>query len=44
MEDHRGKELVGKQSAGGGGGGGGEREPGRKKGGLAVRVSLMKHS
>ncbi len=43
MEDHRGKEPVGKQSAGGGGGGG-EREPGRKKGGLAVRVSLMKHS
>lgn len=30
MEDHRGKEPVGKQS----GGGGGEREPRRKKGGF----------
>ncbi len=39
MEDHRGKEPVGKQSSGGA-----EREPRRKKGGLAVRVSLMKHS
>lgn len=37
----RGKEPAGKQS----GGGGGEREPRRrKKGGLAARVSLMKHS
>lgn len=39
MEDHRGKEPIGKQS-----GGGVEREHGRKKGGLAVRVSLMKQS
>lgn len=39
MEDHRGKEPVGKHS-----GGRGEREPRREKGSLAVRVSLMKHS
>lgn len=39
-EDHRGKEPVGKQSSGGG-----EQEQRRKKkGGLAVRVSLMRHS
>lgn len=39
-EDHKEKEPVGKQS-----GEGGEKEPRmKKKGGLVVRVSLMRHS